>query len=259
MVQVPCGRAVLAPTFSIVTATYNAGSVLDRTIDSLRAQTYSDFQWIVIDGGSKDDSVPRIEQARGLVDQWVSEPDQGIADAWNKGLARATGTYVLFLNAGDTYDPIFLETLSAHCSERVITCTHARLMTVYGRTIGLFAARPDKLYRGMHVPHNWCAVPLHYYRTLGPYRNIPLAMDFDWFHRYYLHFGTAGFRVVDQVLGNYYLGGASDSGFLESFKANERILVENGSSVLLARFYRMSYTLKHALWRTATGLAGCLR
>lgn len=238
-----------APTFSIVTATFNASAALERTIASLRAQTYKNFQWIIIDGGSSDDSSAKVEQAREIVDQWVSEPDDGIADAWNKGLARASGTHVLILNAGDTYDASFLETIRGRCNSRVITCAHARLLSADGRGVGVFRAKPGKLHRGMHVPHNWCAVPLNHYRTLGLYRNIPLAMDFDWFHRYYRRFGVAGFEVVDQVLGSYYLGGKSDASYVESFKSNERILVENGSSVLTARFYRLAYALKHAVRR----------
>jgi glycosyltransferase involved in cell wall biosynthesis len=245
--QVQARRA--APVFTIVTATFNASTSLDRTISSLRAQTRKSFQWIVIDGGSGDDTVSKIEQARELVDQWVSEPDRGIADAWNKGLARASGTHVLILNAGDTYDPSMLEIMAERCNGEVIACAHARLLAEDGRTVGLFRAQPHKLCRAMHVPHSWCAVPLALYRTLGPYRNLPLAMDFDWFHRYYRRFGVAGFAVVDRILGSYYLGGKSDTSYTASFKSNERILVENGSSVLLARFYRLTYSLKHVIRR----------
>lgn len=111
----------------------------------------------------------------------------------------------------------------------------------------MFLSQPHKLGRAMHLAHNWCAVPVQHYRALGLYSKIPLAMDFDWFHRYYRKFGVRGFDVVDQALGTYYLGGASDVNYHSSFSANERILVANGMSPLAARFYRMSYTLKHAI------------
>lgn len=233
--------------FSIVTATYNAGRLLDRTIASLRSQTYRDFEWLVVDGASKDDTVARIEAAGDLVSRYVSERDEGIADAWNKGLALASARYVLILNAGDTYDPDFLEVMAQRADGRRIICSHARLAKEDGREIGLFLAKPHKLGRAMHIPHNWCAVPAQHYRDLGPYSKIPLAMDFDWFHRYYLKFGVAGFDVVDRALGTYYLGGASDVNYQKSFGVNERILVANGMSPLRARLYRMSYTFKHAV------------
>src|SRR5581483_6078510 len=125
---------------------------------------------IVIDGGSRDGSVELIKGAGELVSHWVSEPDEGIADAWNKGLSVATGQHVLILNAGDAYDPDLLATIARHTDGRRIVCTHARLLTEDGKSAGVFQARPAKLSRGMYLPHNCCAVPLEQYRLLGPYR-----------------------------------------------------------------------------------------
>jgi glycosyltransferase involved in cell wall biosynthesis len=237
------------PLFSLVTATFNAGSLLDRTIESVRRQTCQDFEWIVIDGGSRDDSVERIRAAGSLVTRWVSEPDEGIADAWNKALSLATGAHAIVLNAGDTHDPDCLSTLSLHCNERQIVCAHARLLTEDGRNAGVFRARPAKLSRGMYLPHVCCAVPMDHYRNLGLYRKIPLAMDFDWFLRYYRRFGHAGFQVVDAILGTYYLGGASDRNYLQSFKASERVMIENGANAWLARAQCLSSSLKHTIKR----------
>jgi glycosyltransferase involved in cell wall biosynthesis len=237
----------LLPVFSIITATFNAGKVLGRTVHSLVSQTCQSFEWIIVDGASGDDTVERIEAAGEVVSSWVSEPDEGIADAWNKGIARARGQYILILNAGDTYDPEFLEKLKPHCDGRRIVCSHARLCAEDGTIVGKFAAKPDKLRVAMHLPHNWCAVPAEHYSSLGLYRRIPLAMDFDWFHRYHKQYGANGFIVVDEVLGSYYLGGASDQRYAESFQANEHILIENGMHPMLARAYMASYRLKHAL------------
>lgn len=237
------------PLFSIVTATFNAGRLLDRTIESVRSQSCKDFEWIVIDGGSHDDSLEKLEAAGSTVARWISEPDDGIADAWNKGLSLATGTHALILNAGDSYDPDFLATIAAHCNGRHIVCAHARLVTDDGRSAGVFRAQPAKLSRGMYLPHNWCAVPLDHYRLLGPYRKIPLAMDFDWFLRYYRRFGTAGFTVVDEALGTYYMGGTSDLNYVQSFKASERIMIENGVNAWVARAHRLSCSLKHVIKR----------
>lgn len=233
--------------FSIVTATFNAEALIGRTIASLRSQRYRDFEWIVIDGASTDRTVARVQEADDLAPTIVSEPDEGIADAWNKGVALARGENVLILNAGDSYDPDCLQVMAQRADGRRIVCSHARLAKEDGADVGMFLAQPYKLARAMHVPHNWCAVPTRHYRELGLYPKIPLAMDFDWFHRYYRKFGVAGFDVVNRALGTYHLGGASDKNYQKSFGVNERILVANGMSPLRARFYRLAYTVKHAI------------
>lgn len=94
------------PRFSVITVTRDNLPGLRRTANSLDSQTYRDFDWIVIDGASRD-GTPAFLAATDA--QWLSEPDTGIYDAMNKGLIRATGTYVLFLNAGDILaDPAIL-------------------------------------------------------------------------------------------------------------------------------------------------------
>ena len=233
--------------FSIITATFNASAMLDRTIASLRSQTYKGFQWIVVDAASTDDTIQRVRAASDIVDLLISEPDEGIADAWNKGLARVQGDHVLFLNAGDTYDRTFLETIDRHCDGERIICSHARRVSEDGADFGIFRAEPAKLIRAMHVPHNWCAVPRRHYQSLGGYSNIPLAMDFEWFHRYYKQYGAEGFCVIDRAFGDYHLGGTSDVNYAASFKINEQILLANGGNILAARFFRLAYTLKHAV------------
>lgn len=91
------------PRISVITVTYNAASVMRRTLDSVAAQTLDDFEYIVIDGGSTDGTLDLIRAAGGLIDQWISETDRGIYDAMNKGGHRARGDYLYFLNAGDTF------------------------------------------------------------------------------------------------------------------------------------------------------------
>lgn len=98
-------------TFSIVTITYNAEAVLGKTVGSVLAQTYPHVEHIIVDGASKDGTVAVAEDykrrsdaaAGGHTVSIKSEPDKGLYDAMNKGLARATGDYVLFLNAGDFF------------------------------------------------------------------------------------------------------------------------------------------------------------
>ena len=87
---------------SIITINYNHKEGLLKTIKSVVNQTYHDIEYIVIDGGSTDGSVDVVKQYEDSISYWVSEPDCGIYNAMNKGVAKATGEYCLFLNSGDS-------------------------------------------------------------------------------------------------------------------------------------------------------------
>lgn len=91
----------LHPKFSIVTVTYNAGSTLEDTIQSVITQTYKDVEYIIVDGKSTDNTMEIVRHYQDHIHTVVSEPDKGLYDAMNKGLKLATGDYVCFLNAGD--------------------------------------------------------------------------------------------------------------------------------------------------------------
>ena len=86
---------------SIITINYNNKQGLQKTIDSVISQTFKDFEWIVIDGGSTDGSRELIEKYQEYFAFWCSEPDKGIYNAMNKGIRKASGEYCLFLNSGD--------------------------------------------------------------------------------------------------------------------------------------------------------------
>lgn len=97
--------------FSIITITYNAEAVLERTLESVAAQTYPEIEHIIVDGASKDSTLTIAEEYSRQSDAAhnghhviiKSEPDKGIYDAMNKGLEHAMGTYIVFMNAGDTF------------------------------------------------------------------------------------------------------------------------------------------------------------
>lgn len=86
---------------SIITVNLNNKDGLQKTIESVISQTCKDFEWIIIDGGSVDGSKDIIEKYSKEIDYWVSESDQGIYHAMNKGILRSHGEYLLFLNSGD--------------------------------------------------------------------------------------------------------------------------------------------------------------
>ena len=100
---------------SIITINYNNCDGLQKTIESIVSQSYNDFEWIVIDGGSTDGSRELIEQYASRMAYWVSEPDKGIYNAMNKGIVKAKGEYTLFLNSGDwLVDKTSLERCFSH-------------------------------------------------------------------------------------------------------------------------------------------------
>jgi glycosyltransferase involved in cell wall biosynthesis len=91
------------PSLTIITINYNNLAGLKKTFESVFHQTFQDFEYVVIDGGSTDGSKELIEQYQDKIDYWVSEPDKGIYNAMNKGIKAASGEYVYFLNSGDTF------------------------------------------------------------------------------------------------------------------------------------------------------------
>ena len=112
---------------SIITVNYNDAEGLERTIRSVISQTFRDYEFIIIDGGSTDGSVGVIKQYEGYIDYWVSEPDGGIYPGMNKGLRQAKGEYLNFMNGGDCYHSSdVLETIFALDSHAdIITGEHA--------------------------------------------------------------------------------------------------------------------------------------
>jgi len=91
------------PLVTIVTVCYNVCNDLHKTMQSVIKQTYSNIEYIVVDGGSKDGSVELIKQNIKYISRWISEPDKGIYDAMNKGIEMATGDWIIFMNAGDVF------------------------------------------------------------------------------------------------------------------------------------------------------------
>lgn len=100
------------PRVTVVTPSLNQGKYLRECIASIASQGYPNLEYFIIDGGSSDETLAVIEQNKSLVDYWVSEPDKGQADAINKGLRRARGELVCWLNADDYFLPSAIERMA---------------------------------------------------------------------------------------------------------------------------------------------------
>jgi Glycosyl transferase family 2 len=121
--------ATVFPRISIITATFNAAELLPHTMSSIREQTTREFEWIVVDGNSTDGTQNFLRDNGDLIAHCISEPDQGIYDAWNKACALARGEWLLFLGAGDE---LAAPHTLAECI-KILGTVGAETTLVYGR------------------------------------------------------------------------------------------------------------------------------
>lgn len=134
-----------APLFSIITITYNAAAVLPATLRSIGEQSCKDYEYIVVDGASHDDTVSMVERC-GLATKMVSEPDGGLYDAMNKGMKMAVGEYLIFLNAGDAFhEPHTLQHIADAMGD-------SRPGVVYGETAIVDSERRFIMMRRLRAP-----------------------------------------------------------------------------------------------------------
>lgn len=112
---------------TIITVTYNSGKTLQRTIDSISTQKTDAIEYIVIDGGSTDDTLEIIKRNEPFIDKWISEKDNGIYDAMNKGITLSSGKFIAFMNSDDWFEDRVLTTC-------LPTLTTSQASIVYGNT-----------------------------------------------------------------------------------------------------------------------------
>lgn len=191
----------MEPLFSIITVTWNAADVIAPTLESVQRQTSSDYEMLIIDGASTDDTLNIVRSVSISSLRVFSEPDQGLYDAMNKGIKRARGRYIIFLNAGDAFAA---DTVLA----RLAQLTAGNPGVIYGQTqlvdrsrevVGerhLTAPRhltARSFLRGMVVCHQAFVVR----RDLAPDYDLQyrLSADYDWC-----------IRVLKQSPANAYAG-----------------------------------------------------
>lgn len=117
---------------TVITVCFNAAATLAETIESVVGQTYDNIEYIIIDGGSTDGSLDIINRYASRISYWISEPDKGIYDAMNKGIAHSHGDYILFLNSGDLF---FNNEVITEVMDKVAD-SPVRPDVIYGETIG---------------------------------------------------------------------------------------------------------------------------
>src|SRR5262245_14647820 len=126
------------PRISIVTPSYNQGKFIEATIRSVLDQGYPNLEYLIIDGGSTDESVDIIRRYEKHLAYWVSEKDNGAADAISKGFARATGDIFAYLNSDDVYLPGALQTIASVMDDPAAGVAFGNMywMDADGKTVG---------------------------------------------------------------------------------------------------------------------------
>lgn len=129
------------PIVSVIVAVLDAAKTLERCIHSFAKQTYLNKELIIIDGGSKDGSIELLKANQNIISHWISESDNGVYSAWNKGLSHANGEWICFVGADDYFwDEYVLERMAAE-----LIIVHEDIRVVYGK-IMLLNAKGDPLY-----------------------------------------------------------------------------------------------------------------
>jgi glycosyltransferase involved in cell wall biosynthesis len=167
------------PRLTVITPSFNQGAFIERTRCSVLEQGYPNLEYFVIDGGSTDESVEIIERYADRLAWWTSEPDEGQTDALNKGVARATGDVVTYINSDDYYLPGAFDkamaALTAHPEARWAVGA-SRFVDAEGAFIATWHARPPGRHRHLWMLLPWSAPqPSSFWRrevfeALGPFR-----------------------------------------------------------------------------------------
>jgi glycosyltransferase involved in cell wall biosynthesis len=166
------------PLISIVTIVYNGEEYLEKTIKSIINQTYSNLEYIIIDGGSSDKTIDIIKKYEGMIDYWISEKDKGISDAFNKGIMTCQGEIINLLNAGDTLiNESILENNVIHFKHGINIAS-----TLLNNNILKLNYSYYKF--GMFLPHPSTFILSKVYKEIGLYSiKYKYAMDYEFFLR----------------------------------------------------------------------------
>jgi glycosyltransferase involved in cell wall biosynthesis len=220
----------VAPLLSIVTINLNDRRGLARTLASVGRQTFADRELIVVDGGSSDGSTDAIRENAAVVTDWVSEPDDGIFDAQNKGTRRARGTYCLYLNSGD-------ELASPDALARFFDSAPPREDILYGDVVieeldgrRRLEQSPENLtwafFMTNTLPHQATVFRKGLFDRIGPYdTTLKVAGDYEFFLRAVVVHGATT-RYVPVPLAIHPLGGVSTRPEAFPLVRRERVLAK---------------------------------
>ncbi|ALL04398.1 hypothetical protein AQ505_02115 [Pedobacter sp. PACM 27299] len=222
---------------SVITVVYNGAEIIEGTILSVLGQTYKDVEYIIIDGGSSDSTFEILDRYNDKLSHWVSEPDKGIYDAMNKGVAICSGEWVIFMNAGDSfYDENVLS--------NIFDYNHENSDVIYG-AVNCFdkfkevIIKPDNLLKITHKMifcHQSSLVRRELLLNNRFDMRYKIAADYNLFYNLYAN----GFKFVEMpvCIANYEVGtGLSSKNGYQGAKDNLMINKNWGKPSHMVGFY----------------------
>jgi glycosyltransferase involved in cell wall biosynthesis len=221
------------PKVSIITVCYQSANTIFDTLESVKSQTYNNIEHIIIDGGSDDGTMDVVANYRDSLGPVISEPDQGLYDAMNKGIRMSSGDIIGILNSDDFFEcSQVIETVVAAFQETpsldivfgdVVFVTPPDLEAVT-RFYSAGHFRPWKLRFGWMPPHPATFVRRRVYEQFGEYRlDMKIAADYEMFVRW-LGNAKVNYRWLDLVVVRMRAGGVSTSGLKSSLILNREIV-----------------------------------
>jgi glycosyltransferase involved in cell wall biosynthesis len=250
MTEIRTNPQSAAPRLSIVVSTLNAGRTLARCLDSLAGQSFRDFEIIIIDGGSADDTSGIAARYGALVSHFQSEPDKGIYDAWNKALRLVRGEWICFLGADDRFttpDALIAFSLDAVYPETTLVCARVDMTDATGTVVRssgeAWELATMKKYMCVAHPGAWHHRSL--FETYGEFDpSYRVAGDYEFLLRC-----TASIRAkfVPQALVTMELGGVSNRFFWRHVTENYSVLTRSAAA---GRFHAVRFLLRASLGRT---------
>lgn len=236
---------------SIITINYNNLVGLKRTVESVINQTWKEFEYIVIDGGSTDGSAAYIRTQSDKIDYWVSEPDKGIYNAMNKGIEKASGEYLLFLNSGDHLynDQILKQNHNLLGLKDIIYFN----LQVIDKAKTFVKNYPEQLTFSYFIkdtlPHPATFIKKKVFDRVGFYdESVSIVSDWKFFIESICKFNSSYVRI-NQTLSTFYLDGLSSESQNQTLIADEKQKILNSEFgtylVDITRFFEMEKALSN--------------
>jgi len=227
----------LKPKISIITVNYNNLKGLKKTVEHVKNQTYKEFEYLVIDGGSTDGSANYLKQNNIFFDYWISEPDSGVYQAMNKGIGKATGEYLLFLNSGDHfYNTKVLE--KNHKALKDSDIIYFDLQVIEGDK-QFIKTYPNTLSFSYFVedtlPHPATFIKKEAFLKTNLYKeDFKIVSDWKFFIDAICKYNLS-YKRIAQPLSTFYIGGLSSNPENQIIKFNEKEDVIKGDYLLYTK------------------------
>jgi len=240
---------------SIVTICFNNENEIRETLESVVNQTYSDIEYIIVDGGSKDKTLAIIHEYSNFITTIVSEPDQGIYDAINKGIRLATGEYVGLIHAGDRlFDAHVIEKIAARFMMKPDLDSlygHALVENDNGRIIRIDQSPgfSKKLFKyGWFLPHESFYVKTSLFEKYGYYKlKYKIAADYELVLRF-LYFNNVSSELLDEYIYYFRAGGTSNKNITGIIEQNKECICAWSDNGLKVPFYTILLKLMRKMF-----------